>query len=123
MTAGHGWACYPNRKSCGYRRRHHCLNRSCDCGRSCDSVLDPSRHCQGTRRRKGWHVGVLLECRMPAGQAKRVMAELEFLQDQVTPDLVEGWERHAAHDVGTKVIVSLVQPQRMLRMKLRSKTA
>jgi hypothetical protein len=33
----------------------------------------------------------------------------EFLQDKVVPDVVEGRERHAAHDDGTKMIIPLVQ--------------
>jgi hypothetical protein len=52
------------------------------------------------------------------GRRERVRAERVFLQDQVIPNLVEGWERHAARDDGSKMIIPLVQPSKNVEDKV-----
>jgi hypothetical protein len=47
-----------------------------------------------------------------------VRLEREFLQDQVIPNHVEGWERHTTHDDGSKMIVPLVQPLKNIEDKV-----
>jgi hypothetical protein len=90
---------------------HHyrCCYSSCNSGHDRDPVLDPGCHCQGTRWSRGrWGRSVVGVERLQ-GRCGHVGDEREFLQDQVVPDLVEGWEWRSTHDDGSKMIIQLVQ--------------